>query len=119
MHIIKKALLVGAVCATFAGPASAQGFGFATFHTIVNAAGFPARGSGIEAITRPSVGRYVVQFTRAVNTCAYAATPYGVNGGQVSVQRLAGQPADTITVFTFARSGPPANIHFSLMVSCS
>ena len=117
--IVRKAILAGLVCATVAGPASAQSFGFATFHAIVSATGVVARGSGVKAVTLQSAGRYVVKFARSVNTCAFAATPWGANGGQVSVQRVAGQPADTITVFTFSRTGVPANIHFNLMVSCS
>jgi hypothetical protein len=119
MHILKKAVLAGAVCAIVAGPASAQSFGFATFHAVVNVTNLAARGSGVKVVTRPAVGRFDVKFTRPVTACTYTATPWGANGGQASVQRVAGQPADTITVFTFSRTGVPANIHFNLMVSCS
>jgi hypothetical protein len=120
MHILKKALLTAAVCATFAGPASAQSFGFATFHALVTAQGVAARAAGVQAVTRPSIGRYRVQFTRQVNinACVFAATPFGASGGQASTQPVPGQP-DTVAVFTFSRTGVPANIPFSLVVSCS
>jgi hypothetical protein len=120
MHVIKTALFAGAICATVAGPASAQSFGFAQFHALVSPEGAVARGSGVKAVTHPTVGRYVVQFTRQVNNsaCVYTATPFGASGGQASMQVVSGQP-DTIAVYTFSRTGVPANTYFNLVVSCS
>jgi hypothetical protein len=119
MHVLKKALLAASVCAIIAGPASAQSFGFATFHAVVNGTTLVARGSGVKAVTRPAVGKYNVQFARNISACTYIATPWSSTGGQATIFRLAAQPADTLTVLTFTRTGVAANIHFNLMVSCS
>jgi hypothetical protein len=120
MSGLSKALLAGTICAMLAGPASAQSFGFASFHALVGATGVVARGSGVKAVTRPAVGRYRVQFTRRVNAtaCIYTATLLGPQGGQASVQMVQGQP-DTIAVFTFSRTGIAANLPFNLLVSCN
>ena len=117
--VLRNAVLAGLICATVAGPASAQSFGFATFHAIVSGAGVVYRASGIKSVTHQSAGRYVVKFTRSVITCTFTATPWGANGGQVSVQRVSGQPVDAITVFTFSRTGVRSNLTFNLMVGCS
>jgi hypothetical protein len=118
--LLKKAMLTAALCGILTGPASAQSFGFATFHALVTAPGVVARGSGVKALTHPSVGRYLVQFTRRVNAtaCVYTATPQGALGGQASVQVVAGKP-DTIAVYTFSKAGVAANLAFNLVVSCS
>jgi hypothetical protein len=118
--ILKKALFAGALCAIFAGPASAEGYGFAVFQALVSPTGAIARASGVKAVTHPSIGRYLVQFSRQVNNsaCVYTATPFGASGGQASMQVVAGQP-DTIAVYTFSKTGVPTNIYFNLVVSCS
>ena len=121
MSILKKAVLAGAVCAVVvAGQASGQSFGFAHFHAIVSAKGILARSSGVKAVTHPSIGRYLVQFTREVNVkpCVYTASPYGESGGQASMQVVPDKP-DMIAVFTFSRTGVPADNSFNLVVTCS
>ena len=116
---LRSAAALLALVAIFAGPASAESFGSATFHALVSPTGVVARGSGVKAVTHPSVGRYLVQFRRSVNvsTCVYTATPHGAYGGQASVQVVPGKP-DTIAVFTFSKAGVPANLYFNLLVSC-
>ena len=83
-------LLIGA---TLAGPASAQSFGFASFHALVGPTGAVLRGSGVKAVTHQPAGRYFVQFTRRVNliACVYTATLISAQGGQISAQVVAGK----------------------------
>lgn len=119
MRIFKKALFAGAVCAIFAGLASAEGYGFAVFQAFVSPTGAIVRGSGVKVVTHQSTGRYLVQFARQVNmnACIYTATPYSAHGGQASMTVVPGQP-DALQVFTFSRIGVPTNLYFNLVVSC-
>ncbi|MPZ58607.1 MAG: hypothetical protein GEU91_19380 [Rhizobiales bacterium] len=112
------ALLAAAVSAGWAGTAEAQSYGFATFSAVVKANGVTARSSGVQKSTHSGTGLYLIDFLREVNTCSIVGGPRGVQGGQVSVTDVSGNPKQ-IKVRTFSRAGQAADLSFVVLVNCA
>jgi hypothetical protein len=118
MALWKSTAMVTVVSIASIGACAAQSFGFANFSAEVNANGSTQRSLGVQNSTRSSTGIYVINFTRDVDGCFIVAGPHGAIGGQASVQSVATDPR-RIRVYTFSRTGQPANRAFVVLVNCA
>jgi hypothetical protein len=112
-----RVVMLAALTAGYAAPALGD-VGLASFSAVVSSRGATIRSLGVRASSNPSLGKYVVEFSSPVADCAYVAAPYGAAGGQASVRAVSGN-SRAIEISTFNKSGVPANLSFSVLVSCS
>ena len=117
MRALKRYALATGLAAACSAPAIAQSPGFASFSAVVAANGNTVRSLGVQASSNTGTGKYVIEFTRLINGCAYLAGPTGAGGGQASAAPVRGQPKK-IEVSTFNRTGVAANSTFTVLVSC-
>ena len=94
---------------------------------MVSATGTRARDRGVEAVTKPGTGSYVVDFNQNISSCAFvssatsttataSAPPAEASGFAHAAISNTGN--DKVRVFTFDKGGSIADRAFHLAVMC-
>ncbi len=120
----KHAFILGLAVSLTAGnafiptDAAAQGYGYATFSAVGNAAGGTVRSAGVQGSSRTATGKYQVEFSRPIAACAVVAATNSPAGGHASAKAVAGKPS-LLEVWTFDKAGTATNRAFTVLVNCA